>query len=121
MNDGYSNTINSILGLLGIVVILGGAVPVFIGTYRKSRLEELSTWNKELTERVVLLEKNEQIQLAKIESLEKENGYLKDLISLRAPVEQVITKLSEVQEAITDAVHQGNARWERFEERNNGR
>jgi len=102
MLEGLGTLVGILVAVISVMVLLGAAFVTFKGSFNKARIQGLRDDNQDLRERVIDSEleitqlKNQlEIQGSKLDSLDKENATLKDMITQRAQVDELKQLLSD--------------------------
>lgn len=86
----------SIIATVLAILASASAVLVYVrGAWAKARIVALQEHNKDLTDRVDYLEKTETRLLTEVGHLSSENETLKQMVTQRARVDEVLIKLEE--------------------------
>lgn len=108
MNAG--NLLGVLGGLLGLVLVVATVVAYFRASLAKATIETLKDSNSALTDRVAILEAEQERQKVRTESLERENATLREAVSGKADVAEILALITHHHNEVTAARHESDAR-----------
>lgn len=98
--------LGSILGVIGslfaVVLVVATVVAYFRASLAKATIDTLRDSNNALQERVTILESETEKMKVKTESLQRENGILREAVSGKADILQIVQLLENHHNTVMD-------------------
>jgi cell division protein FtsB len=94
--DQFGSALGIIGGVLSIVLLLGGVLVFFKGSYSRARIEALRADVSDYKNREEVLVKRVTALESEVAHLKSENGILRDMVTQRAEVDAVMAAVDMV-------------------------
>lgn len=104
----FASALGILGGVFGVVLVVATVVAYFRASLARATIDTLKESNAALTERVAMLEQEQGRTKLEMESLKRENDVLREAVSGKADVAEILALITHHHQEVTAARHESD-------------